>query len=105
MKCDRCGCWTHVAETRQHDDGYTLRRTRKCANGHRFHTYECLPSIYTRHRKSVIAQVLKAAKERAAVWTRNRLIVAQLKVMPAAKVSALHNLAKHHIHRIRREFK
>ena len=35
MKCPQCGVWTIVAATR---DG--IKRTRVCANEHRFHTQE-----------------------------------------------------------------
>ena len=42
MKCDTCGTWTEVLETRQVDGGHTLKRTRRCGNGHRFPTFEVL---------------------------------------------------------------
>lgn len=69
MKCDRCAAWTEVAETRQVDSGHTLKRTRRCGNGHRFVTYEFIGSLYTGDRRRV-QQALRAIKERVACWTR-----------------------------------
>lgn len=69
MKCPRCGVWTEVAETRQVDGGHTLKRTRRCANTHRFVTYEFIGSLYTGDRRRV-QQTIRAIKERVACWAR-----------------------------------
>lgn len=69
MKCTTCGAWTDVAETRRVDEGYTLRRTRRCANGHRFATFEVLEPIYRRDPPTV-RQTVVAAQVRAAQWRR-----------------------------------
>ncbi len=70
MNCTHCGAWTEVAETRQTDGGHTLRRTRRCANGHRFHTFEVLAPIYRRDPPTV-RQTVVAAQVRALQWRRD----------------------------------
>lgn len=42
MKCPLCNAWTSVKETRETAGGRT-RRSRLCANGHTFPTYETPP--------------------------------------------------------------
>lgn len=69
MKCDRCGAWTEVAETRRVDGGHTLRRTRVCANMHRFQTFEVIAPIYRGDRRRVLA-ALNAAADRLKLWAR-----------------------------------
>jgi len=66
VKCTLCGAWTEVAETRATDSGHTLRRTRLCANGHRFKTFEVLEPIYRRSPPTV-AKAVAAAQARAAL--------------------------------------
>ena len=39
MKCPECCAWSEVKETRQRGNNITYRG-RKCANGHRFASYE-----------------------------------------------------------------
>lgn len=70
MKCWHCAAWTEVLETRQVDDGYTLRRRRQCANGHRFDTFEVLPPIYRRDPPTV-RQTKVAAQVRAVIYRRD----------------------------------
>lgn len=69
MKCDTCGAWTEVLETRQVDGGHTLKRTRRCGNDHRFPTFEVVGPIYNGDRKRVQA-ALKAIAGRLALWAR-----------------------------------
>lgn len=40
MKCDKCGAWSEVLETRQNKAKTIVTRRRYCANGHRFTTQE-----------------------------------------------------------------
>ena len=69
MKCNECGAWTEVAETRQVDGGHTMKRMRRCANGHRFPTFEVLPPIYRRDRRFVTA-TLRSVADRLTLWAR-----------------------------------
>lgn len=70
MNCTHCGAWTEVAETRKADGGYTNKRTRVCANGHRFATFEVLAPIYNRSPETV-RQTRVAAAVRAVQWARD----------------------------------
>lgn len=70
MKCDTCGAWTEVTETRKIDGGHTNKRTRRCANGHRFPTFEVLGPIYRRD-PSTVRQTVAAARARIAQWRRD----------------------------------
>jgi transcriptional regulator NrdR family protein len=74
VKCSVCAAWTTVKETRETDRGHTLRRTRDCANGHRFQTYEVLPPIYRNDAKRV-RQVVHAAEARGLRFRRDKEIV------------------------------
>lgn len=78
MKCDRCGAWTQVAETRQVDQGHTLRRTRVCANEHRFHTFEVVAPIY-RKDPGVVAKAMRGIAERIATWKRDAAAAAMVR--------------------------
>lgn len=57
MNCPKCGAWSSVSETRAAPNLMT-KRTRECANGHRFVTFE------------IHAAVMCSAKQRAAVFAR-----------------------------------
>lgn len=70
MNCPTCGAWTSVAETRKADNGYTLKRTRLCANGHRFPTFEVLQPIYARS-PATVRKTRVAAAVRAFQWARD----------------------------------
>lgn len=70
MICDRCGAWTIVLETRKADDGYTVVRTRECANQHALTTFEVLPPIY-RKAPGAVAKAVAAAKLRVTTWKRD----------------------------------
>lgn len=74
MKCPICAAWTNVKETRKADRGYTLRRTRACANEHRFQTYEVLTPVY-RNDVPRVRQVVHAAEARGLRFRRDREIV------------------------------
>lgn len=78
MKCEKCGAWTEVLETRKEDHGLTIRRTRRCANNHTFTTFEVLGPIYRRNRSSV-RQTIVAAQVRAILWARNTKIINRMK--------------------------
>jgi transcriptional regulator NrdR family protein len=69
MKCNRCPAWTEVMETRQVDGGHTLRRTRRCANNHRFQTFEVVAPVYNSQKRRVAA-ALKTIATRVALWVR-----------------------------------
>ena len=47
MKCPKCGSWSEVKETRAIYNKQTLRRGRKCANGHSFSTYEISADLFS----------------------------------------------------------
>ncbi len=93
MKCLQCGTWTSVLETREVDEGHTLRRTRQCANGHRFQTFEVLPPIYKRDMQTV-RQTRVAAQVRAATWRRDTEIARRVKTETHAAVAASMGLAR-----------
>lgn len=61
MKCPHrgCGAWSEVDETRSTDD--QIKRTRRCANGHRFGTVETVeikPALVRRRNRQIVAAVL-----------------------------------------------
>lgn len=76
MKCPHCGAWSDVLETRTKDDWVTKRR-RRCANDHRFNTYEVLETVWQhgRHRHKV---AVKTVLSRIKLWLRNQRIRAEL---------------------------
>ena len=78
MKCERCGAWTEVAETRQADGGHTLRRTRVCGNGHRFATFEVVAPIYRRDPRAVV-RAMRAIADRIKLWQRDSAAAAIIK--------------------------
>lgn len=104
MKCERCGAWTEVAETREADHGYTVKRTRRCANGHRFPTFEVLSPIYRNDLARVRASVT-AAMARAVRWARNRQVVADVKTMSDVDVAAKHFIKPKLVNWIKRSWK
>ena len=72
MKCPECGSCTSVAETRAMAGGYVAKRTRLCANGHRYITFEVdgglegtVVAMATRRER--VAQL----QGRARRWARN----------------------------------
>ncbi len=99
MNCATCGAWSSVAETRKIDRGYSLKRTRVCANGHRFASYEVLEPIYrhsSRDRRGAIAaaeaRAFRAKRDaaiRAACETRSQRSVAAEFGLDPARVRAI----------------
>lgn len=77
MKCQRCGAWSDVSATRPLFRGFATQRTRVCANGHRFHTYEigraALGTVRSRLRDASIT-----AERRALLYKRNAEIARRL---------------------------
>lgn len=104
MKCERCGAWTEVRETRVTDRGYTVKRTRLCANGHRFPTFEVLGPIY-RNDLARVRSSANAAEARAFRYRRNVRMLADLKTMSNADVGRKHGIDKHLVSYIKREWK
>lgn len=75
MKCTTCGAATSVAETRDAAEGYVLKRTRLCFNGHRFPTFEVDGSFKdTVFRFATRRGRLDNLAARAARWKRNQQI-------------------------------
>jgi transcriptional regulator NrdR family protein len=91
MKCGTCGAWTEVKETRKQDRGMTLRRTRKCANNHRFFTFEVLGPIYKKD-PGTVRQTVVAAEVRAVSWRRDRELLAMCQRLPMASVCEAENV-------------
>jgi hypothetical protein len=67
MKCPRCGAWTDVAETRRAEAGLVVRRTRVCANAHRFVSYE-ITSVAYRAAAYHIQRDVGRARARVQRW-------------------------------------
>lgn len=77
MKCPTCGTMNVVVlETRDGQAGATLRRRRKCTNGHRFFTIE-VPE--TRHLVTQSTPTAVASAKRGDLWMRDTAIVAQVR--------------------------
>jgi transcriptional regulator NrdR family protein len=93
MKCYQCGAWTEVLETRKADRGHTLRRTRECANGHRFPTFEVFGPIY-RKDPSTVRQTTVAAEVRAVTWRRDVEIARMARTETHAAVAVAHGLSR-----------
>lgn len=104
MKCPTCGAWTEVEATRQADRGHTVRRTRACANGHRFTSFEVLPRIYRRSPAEVRKTVV-SAEVRAVMYRRNLAVVQALKTSRLAQVAAAFDLELSAVRSIKRRFK
>lgn len=77
MKCPRCGAWSDVAATRPMFRGFVVQRSRDCANGHRFQTYEIgsasLGTVRARLRDASIT-----AERRALQYRRDAEIARRL---------------------------
>lgn len=80
-------------ETRKQDHDLTLRRTRRCANGHRFQTYEVLAPIYRRDPRTV-RQTVVAAMVRAAQWRRDSEIIRALQTATHVAVAEMFNMKR-----------
>lgn len=75
MKCQHCGAWTEVLETRKADRGHTLRRTRACGNEcPKFVTYEVYGPIY-RNDPARVLRTVHAAEARALRFRRNQAVL------------------------------
>ena len=74
MKCDKCGAWSEVLDTREMASQGVTRRRRECGNGHVFTTYEIFSQAWpaARHRSREKAQ----SRERSGpLWERNQKIL------------------------------
>ncbi len=87
MNCATCGAWSSVAETRKTDQGFTLMRRRRCANGHAFTTYEVVAPVY-RHSLARVREKTRGAVKRAANLSRNAKIVVACKTQSQSAVAA-----------------
>lgn len=96
--------WSEVDETRQVDRGHTLKRTRRCANGHRFVTFEVFGPIYRRSPQTVRKTVV-AAEVRAVLYRRNVAIARALQTAPAPVVAREFGLQRKAVNAIHRRFK
>lgn len=93
MKCVQCGAWTEVLETRKADRGYTMRRMRECANGHRFPTFEVLGPVYRRDPPTV-RQTTVAAEVRAVTWKRDTEMARAARTETHAAVAGRYGLSR-----------
>lgn len=91
MKCGKCGVWTTVASTRKLDD-WTVRRTRRCGNGHVTTTFEVTSAVWG-SIKAVNKTASGAAQRRTDRAVRDRRIVADL----AAGLTGLEAAAKYQL--------
>ena len=77
MKCPTCAAPSSVAETRMSAEGYVLKRTRLCFNGHRFPTFEVDGALKaTVYSFATRRERLAALRARATRWARNEKIKA-----------------------------
>lgn len=97
MKCPTCGAWSEVTETREAANGLT-RRARRCANEHRFMTFEVLPQVIKAAGQNVAATA-RAAQDRVARWRRDHAIARDLR--PAAQVARDHGITEARVRQIR----
>lgn len=100
MNCEKCGAWSSVDETRKADRGFTLVRKRRCANGHRFTTYEVLSTVYSRVGPSRSREALVAAEARAFRARRNAQIVAACRTRSQTTVAAEFGMSQARVSRI-----
>jgi len=64
MNCPHCGNWSDVLATRTPPPGDVIKRTRICANGHRFGTLETSEpeaSLLRRRNRQIVEAVLGGA--------------------------------------------
>lgn len=73
MKCIKCGKGTRVLSTRKLHDGYVLKRTHECTEGHRTHSFQIPPTAYRCVRTRIGPTVAKA-KRSAEVLARARIV-------------------------------
>lgn len=99
MNCGVCGAWTLVRETRKADRGFSLKRTRECANGHTFATFEVLASIY-RSAGRRKGETLRAAEARAIRAKRDAQIVKACRTRSQTSVAAEFGLTQARVSRI-----
>jgi hypothetical protein len=94
MKCDRCGAWSEVVETRAKDEGLRTERRRRCANGHLFGTTETHRAVYcsAKPRQQAFAATVAG---RWARWQRD----AQIRRDLAAGATLDELAAKHGVSR------
>lgn len=78
MKCRHCGEELRVVATREIGEGYVPKRTRECANGHRYNTYEIDDSLYSSSIRTALAPTRIGAFVAASLrWKRDAEIVAR----------------------------
>lgn len=73
MKCDKCGAWSEVLETREDAKHGVIRRRRQCANGHNFTTYEIRSQAWpaAKHRS---LEKKRAVERNGPRWARDQKI-------------------------------
>lgn len=103
MKCPVCGVWTEVNETRTYL-GWLVRRTRECANKHRFKTIEVYSSLVTRKLISgTLPEYLKAVENRVAIWQRR--VAIKKDPRPTSVVAEAYSLSPDYVRQIRNGIK
>jgi transcriptional regulator NrdR family protein len=96
MRCQACGAWSSVRETREADRGFTTKRTRVCANGHAFPTFEVSATVY-RNDPRHVQQTVNAAEARALRAKRNAAIATACKTRSKTSVAAEFGLSRNYV--------
>lgn len=103
MKCTKCGAWSNVLATREAHDGLVTRRERKCANDHRFTSYEVHGTMWA-HLRSRVLRTGETIRRRWKLWARNMEIRRKvISGVPQKEVAAQYNLTPSSIHLICKE--
>jgi len=87
MKCTKCGVWSSVLATREVYGGLITRRDRKCANDHRFSTYEIHANMFGCVKSRLLNRAGSTILRRWKLQARNDAIKKEL--VSGAKQSEL----------------
>lgn len=103
MKCTKCGAWTEVKETRK-APVWMVARTRECANGHRFKTFEVHATLISRKLiTGTLTTYFKAVENRVALWQRKTAIIKDPR--STAEVAKEYHLSPDYVRQIRNGIK
>lgn len=90
MRCRECGLATRVLATRENTEGFVLKRTRTCTNGHKFNTYEIDDTLEGSVQKYASSPARIATLHKTIqLWWRNKRIVERLQMGEKHAVVAL----------------
>ena len=103
MRCTTCGAWSEVKETRK-AAVWMVSRTRECANGHRFKTFEVHAALISRKLiTGTLSVYFGAVERRVALW--NRKVAIRRDSRPTAVVAAEYGLSADYVRQIRNGIK